>query len=377
MTTKLFAFLVSTDEAFIAQHKEHLEHEFDLNVCRSAAECSAGLALRRPDLVLLDMGLPAGEGFALHRQLRDDFDTSDLYQLALCDAGDVARDAFEADDQLIKPVTEEVFRHKLAQVRKFFEHGTAAREQMAYAQNVAFTSMSAMGELGVVMQFLSKSFTCGNIQAVTALAVDSLRQYELEGAVYIIWEGDGLTRTTGDSELSAGHRNLIEHHRSQGRLFEIDRNLVVNFDHVSLLVTNLPEDDAARLGRIRDNIATLAEGIESRIQGLLLEHDNLLKQQGIRYAAWEIRDSVKNLDARQLADLTATRELTSLVIDEFEEAFLHMGIQSEIENQLIGELVDLRRKIAEIVSRPGEVHEKLQTVVVALEAMAGKAGDPA
>lgn len=243
---------------------------------------------------------------------------------------------------------------------------------MSYAQNVALTAMSSMGELGVVMQFLSKSFTCHNIQEVAALTVDSLRQYELEGAVYIVWEGDGLAQTTDGSDLTEDNRRLIEERRTLGRLLEIGRNLVVNFDHVSVLVTNVPLDEPQRQGRIRDNIATLSEGIESRIQGLLLEHDNILKQQGIRYAAWEIRDSVKNLEARQIADLAETRELISRVIDEYEEAFLHMGILPEIENQLIGELVELRRKIADIVSRPGIVHQKLQTVIAALETMAGQ-----
>jgi DNA-binding response OmpR family regulator len=374
MTTKLFVFLVSADAELIDRHKDQLTHEVDLNIYRSAAEFRAGLGQHRPDVVLLDMGLPNDEGFLLHRELRDDFDNSDLFQVVLCEASDVSRDGFEADDQLIKPVNEEVLRLKLAQLAKVFERNASAREQMSYAQSVALTAMSSMGELGVVMQFLSKSFTCHNIQEVAALTVDSLRQYELEGAVYIVWEGDGLARTTDGSELSEDNRRLIEERRTLGRLLEIERNLVVNFDHVTLLVTNSPVDDPQRQGRIRDNIATLTEGIESRIQGLLLEHDNLLKQQGIRYAAWEIRDSVKNLDARQIADLGETRQLIGRVIDEYEDAFLHMGILPEIENQLIGELVDLRRKIADIVSRPGIVHQKLQSVIAALETMAGEVG---
>lgn len=376
MTTKLFVFLVSADEEFIGRHKEHLAHEADLNVYRTAAECRAGLGERRPDLLLLDLALPNDEGFLLHRELRDDFDHSDLFQVLLCEAGDVVREGFDADDQMIKPVSETVLRLKLAQLAKVFERNASSREQMSYAQSVALTAMSSMGELGVVMQFLSKSFTCHNIQEVAALTVDSLRQYELEGAVYIVWEGDGLARTTDGSDLSDDNRSLIEQRRTLGRLLEIERNLVVNFDHVTVLVTNVPVDDPQRQGRIRDNIATLTEGIESRIQGLLLEHDNILKQQGIRYAAWEIRDSVRNLDARQMADLTETRELINKVIDEYEDAFLHMGMLPEIENKLIGELVTLRRKIADIVSRPGEVHEKLKTVIAALETMAGEVGKP-
>lgn len=374
MAEKLFAYLVSADENFITRHKERLGHEVDLNVFRDVAACRDGLAARRPNLLMIDMGLPDDSGFTLHRELRDDFDLSDLYQLLICDEPDLARDGVDPDEQLIKPVGNGAFYRKLAQLNKLFADKVALREQMAYAQNVAFTSMSAMGELGVVMQFLSKSFGCTNIQSVAALAVESLRQYELDGAIYLAWEGDGLVLTTASDDLPEAERTLIEQRRTLGRILEIGRNLVVNYDHVSILITNLPEEDAQRTGRIRDNIATLAEGIESRIQGLLLEHDNTLKQQGIRYATWEIRDSVKNLDTRQLADMAQTRDLINKVIDEYEDAFLHMGMLPEIENQLIGELVDLRRKIAEIISRPGEVHQKLQSVIAALETLAGEAG---
>jgi CheY-like chemotaxis protein len=371
MNNKLFVFLVSDDEAFIAQHKEHLSREVDLNVHRSAEECRYGLASRRPDLILLDTGLPNDDGFKLHRELRDDFDLTDLYQVLICTADEIAREGFSADDLLIKPVDHLVFKHKVELLGKVFAERAAIRDQMAYAQNVAFTSMSAMGELGVVMQFLSKSFGCHNIQSVAALAIESLRQYELQGAIYVVWEGDGIAQTTEGAELPESQRRLIEQRRTLGRILEIDRNLVVNFDHVTVLVSKLPEDDLQRLGRIRDNIATLAEGVESRIAGLLLEHDNILKQQGIRYAAYEMRESVKNLTARQTADMTHSRELISQVIDEFEYAFLHTGIPPAIENELIGDLVELRRKITDIVGRPGEVHEKLGIVITALETIAG------
>lgn len=374
MTTKLFGFLVTADEPFIARHKERLAREIDLNVYRSARECRTGLEQRRPDFILIDTSLPDDSGFELHRALRDDFDTSDIYQLLLCSADEISREGFDADDQLIRPVDEALFWRKLAMIIKGFEERAVARGHMAYAQKIAFTSMSAMGELGVVMQFLSKSFSCHNIQSVAALAVDALRQYELEGAIYLVWEGDCMALTTSGEELPEDQRTLIEQRRTLGRILEIDRSLNVNFDHVSVLVTNLPDDDPERLGRIRDNIATLTEGVESRILGLLLEHDNTLKQQGIRYAAIEIRNSVRNLDSRQMADLAKTRELVSQVIDEFEEAFMHMGILPEIENNLIGELVELRRKLAGIVGQPGEVHEKLKIVIAALDTMAGQVG---
>lgn len=372
MTSPLFMYVVSADSDFSARLRTRLSGRIDCCVFHSTADCQAELAKRRPDLLLIDLAMPDDEGFRLHRALREDFEFSDLYQVLLCAPETIGREGFEPDDFLVQPLTEAALDCKLGLSTKVFEERANTRTQMNYAQRVAFTSMSAMGELGVAMQFLSKSFACHNVQSVASLAVDALRQYELEGAVYLIWEGDRHALTTGDAPLTEEHENLIVQRRTLGRLLEIERNLVVNFEHATVLITNLPTDDPERLGRIRDNIATLAEGIESRVQGLLLEHDNRLKQQGIRYAVSEIRDSVVDLHARQMADLMQTRALVNRVIDDFETVFVHMALHTEHENQMIGDLVDLRHKIGEIIGQPGEVHDKLKIVVSALETLAGE-----
>ncbi len=371
MSDKLFLFLVTGDESFIERHKERLGREFDLNVLRSPNECRGALSDRQPDVLILDTSLPDGDGFVLHWEIKNDFMTSDVHQILLCSETLLAREDFVADDFLVKPFSDASFWRKLAGVQKVFSERAQVREQLSYAQGVALTAMSAMGELGVVMQFLSKSFACENIPSVADLALEALRQYELHGVVHFLWEGDSYTATTDGNPATEDQLTLIAQRRTLGRLLDIEDNLIVNFEHVSILATHLP-DDAQRRGRLRDDVATLTEGVESRIHGLLLEHDNILKQQGIRYAVYEVRDSVKNLDQRQMEDLHATRHLVNMVIDDFEDAFIHMGMVPEVENQLIGQLVTLRQKVTGIVSRPGEVHAKLQSAIAALETLAGK-----
>ncbi|MEW6678279.1 MAG: hypothetical protein AB1421_10195 [Pseudomonadota bacterium] len=366
-----FVGLVGMDSAFIDRSKAKLAEHYDLNVFSDPATCLAQIQAHKPDLIVIDTALTGEAGFALHRALRDDFDLGDVFQVLLCSREDVAREGFEPDDFLTTPGDDAALFAKLASASKRLEDKGAIREQMAYAQSVAFTSMSAMGELGVVMQFLSRSFTCDNVQSVARLALDSIAQYELEGVAYLIWEGEHFLLASNGSDVPTHTRNFIEQRRTLGRIVEIDTNLIVNYDYVSLLVTNLPQDDPARLGRIRDNLATLAEGVQSRVTGLLLEHDNHLKQQAIRYAAQEIRDSLKNIHTRQIEDLAHMTELVEQVINDFERDFLHMGLHVEHENMLIGDLVDLRRRIADIISHPGEVHEKLQVLINALETIAG------
>ncbi len=371
MADKLFVFLVSPDEEWISLHKERLGRTFDLNVYRTEKDCREALADTQPQVLILDTALPGG--FALHRDVRDDFMTGDIYQLLLCNEDEAAHDYFIADDFLLKPLASGAFWKKTALIRKLFEEKAGNREQLSYAQGVALTAMSSMGELGVVMQFLSHSFACTSLSTVADLALEALRQYDLAGVVHFVWEGEHLTATTDGLPAPEAHQDMIAQYRLLGRLLEIDKNLIVNFDHVSILITNMPEDPQ-HCGRIRDNLATLAEGVESRIQGLLLEHDIILKQQGIRYAVYEVRDSVRHLGLRQMEDMKSSRELVNAVIDEYEDAFTHMGIALDLENKLITHLVTLRQRITAIVGQPGTVHEKLQVAIQALETLAGQTG---
>ena len=244
---------------------------------------------------------------------------------------------------------------------------------MAYAQKVAMTAMSSMGELGVVMNFMSKSFSCRSIQSVGELALQSLTQYELDCIIYFSWEGEHSIARSGGQEISPEDREHIMQLRPLGRLLELNGQMIVNFEHTSILVRQMPED-VEQCGRLRDNIAMLCEGVEARVTGLLMEHDNVLKQQGIRYAVCEIRDSVANLHARQLDYLKTGRDMIGQVTDDFEDAFVHLALMPEAENQLISQLVNLRQRLTDLWSQPGEVEARLQSVVHALEVLAGDVG---
>jgi CheY-like chemotaxis protein len=370
MDYKPFIFLASADRDFISRIKDALTGSFDLNIFHTGADCQAALSHRQPHALLLDTTLPDLDGYALHQAIRDDFDTSDVYQLLLCSADQAARDDMVADDFLIKPFADAAFLKKTRLLNKTLENRQRGSEQMSYAQSVAMTAMSSMGELGIVMEFMSRSFSCRTIQAVGDLALKAIKQYDLDSIIYFSWEGESYIARTDGVEILLEDREHIAQLRPLGRLLELNGQLVVNYEHTTILIRKMP-DDSALCGRLRDHIAMLCEGVESRVTGLLMEHDNLLKQQGIRYAVSEIRNSVANLHARQLAYLAAGRDMIGQVTHDFEDTFMHLALMPEIENQLISQLVTLRQRMAELWSQPGEVEAKLQSVVSALEVLAG------
>lgn len=372
MDNKPFLYIASADRECLARIKDALLPLADFNVFHTLEDCRAALTRRPPDALILDTAIDPG-AWEAHRAIRDDFDTGDVHQVLLCTPEEAVREDFVGDDFLIRPHADALLLRKIALLGKTLDNRRRASEQMAYAQNVAMTAMSSMGELGVVMEFMSKSFTCQTIQSVGELALNALAQYDLDCLIYFAWDGENYLARTQNREISEADREQLAQLRTLGRLLEINGQMIVNFEHVSILVREMP-DDATRCGRLRDNIATLCEGVEARVAGLLMVHDNVLKQQGIRYAVCEIRDSVANLYQRQMAYLDSGRQLIGQVTDDFEEAFMHLGLIPEVENELIGQLVTLRQRITDLWSQPDEVEAKLRSVVAALETLAGDVG---
>src|SRR5574343_662524 len=128
MSSKQFVYVVSADQAWVAAHKEALVQRFDLNVFTSVAECKAVIFDRQPNSLILDMASP--DALAFHRELRDDFQTSDVYQLLLCDEADLAQEGVIADDFILRPFSSAIFWKKIDLLEKAFAAQAQTKEQM-------------------------------------------------------------------------------------------------------------------------------------------------------------------------------------------------------------------------------------------------------
>lgn len=334
----------------------------------SLSALQVALRERQPTALVIDTQLEGA--FEAHREIRDDFDTGDIHQLLICTTDEAQREDFVANDFLLRPYPPATLPCKLSLLVKQLEARQQSAAQMAYTQNVAMTALSSMGELGVIMEFMSKSFPCRTIQSAGDLALKALAQYDLDGVIQFVWDGETYFARSGNREIYEAERAQLTHWRTLGRLHETEREFAVNFEHVSIHVLDMPED-AERRGRLRDHIATLCEGVEARVAGLLTEHDNVLKHQAIRFTVYEIRDTVARLYQREMEYLHTGRELVGKVIDDFEDIFPHLALMPEVERQLIDELVTLRRELSEFWSQPSAVESRLKGVIDALETLAG------
>ncbi|MBS1143267.1 MAG: Response regulator receiver [Proteobacteria bacterium] len=330
-------FVVDDDPFFLDLIGGILGGVCELESFGSIDACQARLADTKPDLFLLDIEMPVVDGFAFCRRLKDDFDTQDIPVLFVSshDDEDTLLHCYEAggEDFIRKPVDPAVLIGKLAVANRILADKKALREQAGYAQQTAMAAMVSMSELGVVLQFLSKSFVCDCIKALSALVIDAMAQYDLQAAVQMRMGKDIITLSQNGQDVPL-EVSVLNHVKDSGRIFQFRSRCVFNFGRVTLLVNNMPLEDADRCGRIRDNCAILAEGADARLKAIETDLLAQRRRAGIEAALprlYSTLDGVQNNYRRNCF------ELTQVMID-FEETlgktFIHLGLMEKQEAEL-------------------------------------------
>lgn len=337
MENNLRVFVVDDDAIILDVLRATLAAECELHTFASAEACLSALADVKPDLFLLDVSMPVMDGYALCRQLKDDWDTQDIpvVFISASDNNETRMLCYEAggDDFIQKPFDPAELLSKLGVAGRILAEKKALREQAGYAQRTAMAAMVSMGELGVVLQFLSKSFACNTLDELAAALLDAMQQYDLQAAVQM---------RIGDEVLTLSHNgrnvtlevSVLNHVRESGRIFQFKSRCVFNYGQVTLLVKNMPLEDAERCGRIRDNGALLAEGADARLRAIETEMLAARRRAGIESALPRLYSTLDGVQANYRRNCF---ELTQVMIDfqeQLAKAFISLGLMERQEEQL-------------------------------------------
>ena len=337
MENNLRVFVVDDDAIILDVLRATLATECELHTFASAEACLSALADVKPDLFLLDVSMPVMDGYALCRQLKDDWDTQDIpvVFISASNNNETRMLCYEAggDDFIQKPFDPAELLSKLGVAGRILAEKKALREQAGYAQRTAMAAMVSMGELGVVLQFLSKSFACNTLDELAAALLDAMQQYDLQAAVQM---------RIGDEVLTLSHNgrnvplevSVLNHVRESGRIFQFKSRCVFNYGQVTLLVKNMPLEDAERCGRIRDNGALLAEGADARLRAIETEMLAARRRAGIESALPRLYSTLDGVQANYRRNCF---ELTQVMIDfqeQLAKAFISLGLMERQEEQL-------------------------------------------
>ncbi len=337
MDGKARVFIVDDDVILLDVLSGALEDEFFCHTFLSAEACLAQMPDVLPDIFLLDLTLPGMSGVELCQHLKSDPLTQKIPVAVVSSSDDmnVRLKCYEvgAEDFLLKPVqTAELLRR----VRTAVGHCAEKRslyEEAGYAQRTAMSAMVSMGELGVVLQFLSRSFSCNSPDELAHALLNAVQEYGLSPAVQLRMKDFSLSVSPMGVNLPL-EVSVLNHVRDSGRIFQFKTRCVFNYGLVTLLINNMPLADPDRCGRIRDNLALLAEGANARLQAIETEQVANFRRLGIETALPRVRATLDSVQANYRRN---SLELTEVMIEFHEalgKAFMTLGLTADQETSL-------------------------------------------
>jgi CheY-like chemotaxis protein len=320
------------------------------------------------DAILLDIEMPGLNGYDTCRSLRNRDECCDI-PVIFVSAHDTAPDrvaAYEAggDDFVTKPINAHELRHKLKGAIEHRQRVSELAAQSSTAQQVAFTAMISMGDLGVVIDFLRHSTENRTYDAIADQLISAMAAWGLQGVVQVRGRSGHLDRSSS-GDMSPLQESVLDNMRNIGRIFEFGSRAIINYEHVSLLIQNLPTDDPDKVGRLRDHLAVLAESADMRVAALDAVNDRKLQKVGIEVVLAEFRSTLERIGEKTHGNLTKgqshmlealehlSRTLRTLGLTEIQESYVDDLVKETLDEtrQYFDEAQSLESEFSEVLNR--------------------------
>lgn len=356
-------FAIDDDPLILEILRDTLEPDCHVEAFESAEACLPRLETEKPDMFLLDVGLPGVDGYSFCRVIKDDESLRHIPVTFVSshDTIEARLKGYEAggEDFIVKPFAPKEVRSKIKIAQQIIRNQKALEEQAKAANSFSMMMITSMGESGIVMQFLGKLFSWNNEHEVAAGLLELLQSYQLEGVVQTRIAKRTLTQSAAGADLPL-EVSVLNHLRDQGRIFEFRNRCVYNCDHITIMVNNMPVHDPDLCGRLRDHLSLVAQGADSRLQSIETEEANRRNRSGIDAALQSISESLGVMRKLHGEDRAGSAQLMLDLEQSLAKAFVHLGLTNSQERYLEELVQDFMKRLMALQDRGTSVYETLQ-----------------
>ncbi len=329
--------LVEDDDFAALLTIEMLSSDYVVQHVSSGREALRVVEESIPDMVLLDVSMPEMSGYEVCRALRDNSTNGDLPVVFLSGmVSDEERLAgYEAggDDYLSKPVAADELRSKIKLQLTSVAERRRLKQDLSSAFSTAMTAMSSAAEVGAVLQFMRTSYGCTDYFTLCQELLNTFSAYGLEASVKI--HGQQPAISLGPNGIcSPLEDSVLTHMATQGRLFEFGSRTSCSYAHITIIVKSDPRSNPERHGRMKDNLAWLAEGAEARIVALDVAAAVARQNAALTQLTASVRKSLQVIDQRHHDQSAKNNQIFLDLQNNFERSMLTLGITRSQENEL-------------------------------------------
>lgn len=372
--------LLVDDDPMMLEIEQHQlgSEKYRFTIATDGLDALVKVDAEKPDVILLDVQMPGLDGLETCRRLRAIEDNADIHILFVTahDDPETRLAAYEAggDDVLIKPLKPAEINRKLETAlenRKLVEN---LRKEMAETMGVLMSTIVTSGEYGVIMNAQRQSLGCKTLGDLAEVVLKAMEDYSLVGSVQLRTQGEMLTINSERRSSPLEQEMLLKLSLENRHIYDYGSRTAFCYPNTAILVKNMPLDDPETYGRIKDNIALLAEAAEYRLKALVDEmqvrqqKEKLVDSVGL---VSQVLDKVENKFKSGQSEMT---EIFNELERGLEWSFSGLGLTDEQERSMWAIVRPLADRATALYEGGRELDAQLATALQALRASLNEAG---
>ena len=347
-----------------------LEGGYDVRACDSAEMCLELMGSWVPDLFLLDVNLPGMGGLELCRQLKasPELEVIPVIFVSALNDADARLDGYEAgcDEYMGCPFSSWELLKKIELTLASKKALDTYRQRSDAASGAAMTAMTTAGEIGQVLHFFRESFATRSFVELADKLIEVVNFYGVSSIVEIKTNFEIVQRTFRGNMFSVAEKKVMDSLRGVKNIHSFGARTAFNYHSVSLIAMNMPADDPDKAGRLRDHIAMLVEGANSRAEMIILEQKSEDQRAMVSDAVNIASVSLANIEEQQKESQAELAAIMNGLVGEVSRSFLTMGMTEEQEEDVM-ELINVAEiKTSELFEKNEGLGKDLKAVTMML-----------
>lgn len=329
--------LIVDDEPLqLELHTVFLEDAGYQTLCANDGREALALLQKDPsvvDVILSDVAMPEMDGYAFCESVKANDELKGIpfiFVSALTDLDEKLKGyTAGGDDYVAKPIATEELLEKVKRAISFREKSLGQEQQLSESYNAAMQAMTYSSDLGQILEFYKNTLNARSFEELAEYLFQAMAAYGLRCTLHI--ETLSGPVDIGDRGVVPSlEANIIELARKKTRFYDFGVRTIINYEDFSLLVKNMPIDDAERYGTIKDTLGTLCNAIESRVKVLLADDVNQQKAQvleTVRGSLAKVSESFGDIQKANLKSIEA-------MVDELDTAIMNLALTDDQEERV-------------------------------------------
>lgn len=329
-----------------------------------------------PDIILLDVEMPGQNGYEVCDALKGNEQTAHIPVVFLSGHKSVRELmlGFEAgaDDYLTKPFDPEVLNTKLSKITEHYSHKKSLASSAQQAEKTAMEAMTSNFELGCAVRFVELSHNIANFSQLASALIEATSSLGLSCSVmFKSSEGDHFFSAQG-AGVSPLEENLLKVTHGAERFVDFGCRTVISFPQLALLVKNMPLDDRARYGRIKDTLPFMLGACDAKVRVLDAEQALRTQAEHLARSAHSIQSLLTEISKKVADNQHSVRSIMLALTSELSLELHKLGLEKDQEDYVLEQVDQATNQLHDAAKSVESVEYALNTMVKVLQLLSAE-----